>query len=101
MNQGEASSFLNDPIGVGSTLNEEFSNKEAYFFVLEAVVFLDKTIKDGSKRIVIERVGFVDLSKGQDQLTSNFVIAIRAGYNESCLFVVVGLLIDVKVFVSE
>ncbi len=101
MQQWESPCLLNDPVGICSIFYEKLCNHETDFFVLETVIFLNKTIKDGSEGVVVERIGFVNLSGSHDEVVNNFVVAVHAGDDESGLFVDVGLLIDVDVFIFE
>jgi hypothetical protein len=99
MQQREPSCFLNDPIRVCSIFYEELCNHEANFFVLKTIVFFYKTIKDDCERVVIERVWFVYLSRGHNEMTNDLIVAVHAGHNQGSLFVYVGLLVDVNIFI--
>lgn len=101
MQQRKPPCFLNYPIGICSIFYQKFCNHETYFFVLKAVIFLNKTIKDGCERVVVKRVGFVDLSGGHDEMANDFIVAVHTGDDEGGLFVDVGLLVDVDVFIFE
>ena len=60
MQQRIPSGLLNDPIGVSPILDEQLSNKQTYFLVLETEALFNESIKYGRQRVVIERVRFVD-----------------------------------------
>jgi hypothetical protein len=99
MQQREPSWFLNDPIRVCPIFYEKLCNHKANFFVLKTVVFFYKTIKNDCERVVIERVWLVYLSRGHNKMTNDLIVAVHAGHNEGSLFVDVGLLVDVNIFI--
>jgi hypothetical protein len=99
--EGKASSFLNDPVGVGSVLDEKLRNEKADLFVLKAVIFFDKSIEHSGQGVVIERVGFVDFGRGHHKKPYNLIVAIHASNNEGSLLVATGLLININILIPQ
>lgn len=93
--------FLNYPVWVCSILQQKLGNQKTNLFVFETVSFFNQSVQHCSQRIVVKRIGFIDLSFSENKVSGDFIVAIHTGDNKSSLFIVVGLLIDIYVLVFE